>query len=32
MQFYIGEQEKYENTTPIERAKDNAGYMKKIKI
>jgi len=32
MQFYIVEQENYENTTPIESAKDNAEYMKKIKI
>jgi len=32
MQFYIVEQEKYDNTNPIESAKDNAEYMKKIKI
>ena len=32
MQFYIVEQEKYENTDPLESAKDNAEYMKKIKI
>jgi sugar phosphate isomerase/epimerase len=32
VQYYIVEQEKYENTTPIDSAKADAEYMRKIKI
>ncbi len=32
MKYYIVEQEKYENTTPLEVAREDAGYLKKLKI
>ena len=32
VQYYIVEQEKYENTTPVDSAKADAEYMKKLKI
>jgi len=32
MQYYIVEQEKYAGTTPLQSTKDNAEYMKKLKI
>jgi sugar phosphate isomerase/epimerase len=32
MEYYIVEQEKYEGTTPLESAKDDAAYLKKISI
>ena len=32
LEYYITEQESYEGTTPLEAAKGNADYMKKLKI
>jgi sugar phosphate isomerase/epimerase len=32
LEYYIIEQEAYDNITPIEAAKENADYLKKIKI
>uniref|UniRef100_UPI004048CAD7 sugar phosphate isomerase/epimerase family protein n=1 Tax=Roseivirga sp. TaxID=1964215 RepID=UPI004048CAD7 len=32
MQYYIVEQERYDGTTPIESAKDDAAYMAKLKL
>jgi sugar phosphate isomerase/epimerase len=32
MQYYIVEQEEYEGTTPIDAARDDADYMKKLKV
>ena len=32
LQYYIVEQERYDNTTPIQAAKEDAEYLKKLKI
>ncbi len=32
LEYYIVEQEHYDNMTPLQAAKENAGYLKKIKI
>lgn len=32
MEYFIVEQERYEGTTPIDSARDNAAYMEKLKI
>ncbi len=32
MKYFIAEQERYDNTTPLDAIKQNAGYMKNLKI
>jgi sugar phosphate isomerase/epimerase len=32
MKYYIIEQERYDGTTPLQSAKDNAAYMSKLKF
>jgi sugar phosphate isomerase/epimerase len=32
MQYFVVEQERYDNTTPLKAAQDDAAYMKKLKI